>query len=156
MSHPMPSTTTLPADHRILCSVCADLLSADDFAPPQTKKKFPRCRACAPNKFSNRSTGTGHQSRRESRRAQELGVQEIAGLVRNLREQVRYELLPAQRDPETGKLLERPVAYIADFVYEDCATGQTVVEDAKGMRTDTYILKRKLMLWFHKIHIREV
>ena len=31
-----------------------------------------------------------------------------------------------------------------------------IVEDAKGVRTDTYIIKRKLMLERHGIRIREV
>jgi hypothetical protein len=31
-----------------------------------------------------------------------------------------------------------------------------VVEDAKGVRTDEYILKRKLMLLVHGVKIREV
>ena len=45
--------------------------------------------------------------------------------------------------------------YVADFVYLD-EQGKTVVEDAKGVRTKDYIIKRKLMLWLHNIRIREV
>ena len=33
--------------------------------------------------------------------------------------------------------------------------GKEVVEDAKGMRTRDYILKRKMMLYFHGIKIQE-
>lgn len=47
------------------------------------------------------------------------------------------------------------MTYIADFVYTDAATGKLVVEDAKGMRTRDYIIKRKLMLYIHGIKIRE-
>lgn len=36
------------------------------------------------------------------------------------------------------------------------AHGQTVVEDTKGVRTKEYILKRKMMLFFHGIVIKEV
>ena len=53
----------------------------------------------------------------------------------NLRRQVKFELLPSQKG-------ERGVWYIADFVYEE--NGKTIVEDVKGYRTDTYIIKRKL------------
>lgn len=45
---------------------------------------------------------------------------------------------------------------IADFVYTDNASGQTVVEDTKGVRTKEYIIKRKLMLHVHNIHIHEI
>uniref|UniRef100_UPI004024EFF0 DUF1064 domain-containing protein n=1 Tax=Prevotellamassilia timonensis TaxID=1852370 RepID=UPI004024EFF0 len=87
-----------------------------------------------------------------------------AGLISDLLEQVSYELIPAQYG-ECGKnfsgrtsrvLLERSCRYIADFVYTDCTTGQTVVEDTKGVRTKEYIIKRKLMLHVHGIRIKEV
>ena len=52
--------------------------------------------------------------------------------------------------------MERAVSYVADFVYVDCATGETVVEDAKGVRTKEYVIKRKLMLWVHGIRVKEV
>ena len=47
------------------------------------------------------------------------------------------------------------VNYIADFVYEDARTGETVVEDVKGIRTKEYIIKRKLMMYVHGIKILE-
>lgn len=45
--------------------------------------------------------------------------------------------------------------YIADFVYLD-ADGCRVVEDVKGVRTDAYILKKKLMKAIHGIDIKEI
>ncbi|MBJ2188132.1 MAG: DUF1064 domain-containing protein [Muribaculaceae bacterium] len=105
------------------------------------------------SKYSAIPTGT-HASRKEHRRACELRMMQRAGLIRDLREQVRFELIPAQRGAD-GKAVERPCAYIADFVYTDAATGHTVVEDTKGVRTREYIIKRKLMLWIHNISIRE-
>jgi hypothetical protein len=146
--------TSLPADFKAICSVCGDSLPAAlHFTPAQMKKKHPRCRACAPNKFSNRSTGK-HQSRRESRRAQDLANLQRAGLITELREQVAFELVPAQRD-ETGKVIERSLTYIADFAYRD-PTAKLHVEDSKGCRTKEYRIKRKLMLWIHKIRVEEV
>ena len=87
-----------------------------------------------------------------------------AGLISDLREQVAYELIPAQygecgkdlKGKTTRPLLERSLKYIADFVYTDKATGQTVVEDTKGVRTKEYIIKRKLMLYLHGIRIKEI
>ena len=114
-------------------------------------------------KYGNKRVGT-HASKREHYRAQELRLMERAGLISDLREQVPYVLIPAQYG-ECGKdfkgrtsrvLLERACSYIADFVYTDTATGQTIVEDTKGFRTKEYIIKRKLMLHVHGIRIKEV
>ena len=77
---------------------------------------------------------------------------ERAGAIQNLCAQVKYTLIPAQR--RGGKLIERPVTYIADFVYTK--DGETVVEDVKGVRTKEYTIKRKLMLWEFGIQIVEV
>lgn len=57
--------------------------------------------------------------------------------------------------PVPGRLIEKPVYYIADFVYID-KHGNTVVEDTKGVRTKDYVIKRKLMLWRHGIKVQEV
>lgn len=87
------------------------------------------------------------------------------GKICDLKRQVKYILLPAQREADTvgkrggvkkGKLLEREVAYYADFVYKLADTGALVVEDTKGMRTTDYIIKRKMMLYFHGIRIKEL
>lgn len=74
-------------------------------------------------------------------------------MIKNLQLQRVYTLIGPQKD-ETGKIIERPVKYIADFVYEK--DGKTVVEDAKGMKTDVYKIKRKLMLSIYGIRIQEV
>ena len=69
-----------------------------------------------------------------------------------------YELLPSQR--MDGKCVERPLHYIADFVYTQ--DGETVVEDVKGYRDPAsagyakYVIKRKLMLYRYGIRVREV
>lgn len=114
-------------------------------------------------KYGNRRTG-GHASVKEHTRAAQLRMWERAGVIADLREQVPYELVPAQygecgtdlRGKPVRPLLERAVRYVADFVYTDTATGRTVVEDTKGFRTPEYIIKRKLMLAVHGIRIREV
>jgi len=51
-------------------------------------------------------------------------------------------------------LIERKVSYVADFVY--ARGNELVVEDVKGVRTQEYIIKRKLMLHIHGIRIKEV
>ena len=111
-------------------------------------------RSAKGNKYHARRSG-GYASRKEHRRANELRLLLRAGIITDLREQVPYELIPVQRDPSDGTLLERPCRYVADFVYND-QHGNTVVEDTKGVRTDAYRIKRKLMLHVHGIRISEL
>lgn len=115
-------------------------------------------------KYGNAKTRSGFDSKKEERRYQELCIMERAGSISGLQTQVKYILIPAQREPPTqgprggtkpGKLIERECAYIADFVYTDTKTGAQIVEDSKGMRTKDYIIKRKLMLYVHGIRIHE-
>jgi len=102
--------------------------------------------ACRDGKFDSKA---------EWRRWRELKLMERAGEISSLNRQVKFELLPAQYDG-AGKLLERPVVYIADFKYVDLRTGAPVVEDVKGVRTKEYVIKRKLMLHKYGVRIREV
>ena len=91
-------------------------------------------------------------SKREWQRWCELKLLQKAKEISDLTRQVSFELIPVQQyDGGT----ERAVKYIADFVYYD-RYGRLVVEDAKGVRTKDYIIKRKLMLQKFGIHIVEV
>lgn len=117
-------------------------------------------------KYHNRKItrdGVTFDSRKEFRRYEELMLLQQDGEITNLRRQVKFVLIPTQREPskigtrggvKKGKLLERECAYVADFVYSE--NGKTVVEDTKGLRTKDYIIKRKLMLRVYGIRIREV
>lgn len=106
-------------------------------------------------KYGNRKVirdGIEFDSIKECQRYCELKLMQRAGVISDLRLQVSFELLPAQRID--GKVVERAVNYVADFVYKQ--DGAQVVEDTKGIRTKDYIMKRKMMLFFHGIRIREV
>lgn len=92
--------------------------------------------------------GQVFDSQKEYRRCIELQIMERAGKISDLQRQVKYELIPKQKG-------ERACTYVADFVYKD-SDGNTVVEDVKGVRTDAYKIKRKLMLSIHGIRIQEV
>lgn len=122
----------------------------------------------ARNKYNARKSG-GFDSEKESRRWQELLLMQRAGAISHLERQVKFELIPAQREPDRtgarggtirGKTIERAATYIADFSYYDKATNKTIVEDVKGYRDSEayklYVIKRKLMLWRYGIRIREV
>lgn len=109
--------------------------------------------------------GEEFDSKREARRWMELRLLEKAGEISDLKRQVRFTLIPAQYEPDIttktglkkrGRIIERKCEYVADFAYIQSETGKYIVEDAKGMRTDVYILKRKLMLLMYGIRIKEV
>lgn len=125
------------------------------------------------NKYRNKKVvvdGEVFDSKREATRYRELKLLEKCGAIKDLKRQVKYELIPAQKEKSTkvytkgrkkgqpieGKTIERAVDYVADFVYIDTTTGKEVVEDTKGMRTKDYIIKRKLMLYRYGIKIQEV
>lgn len=108
------------------------------------------------SKYNSKKTvvdGQIFDSKKEANRYQELLLLEKAGVIKNLSRQVKFVLIPSQRD-ESGKVVERECSYKADFTYEDGI--KTVVEDVKGYRTKEYIIKRKLLLWQYGIRIREV
>lgn len=93
-------------------------------------------------------------SKLEAKRYYELKLLQKSGEISDLQRQVKYELLPSQR--RNTKVVERPVTYVADFVYTLNSSGETIVEDTKGVKTKDYIIKRKLMLYVHNIRIKEV
>ena len=122
------------------------------------------------NKYRNKKVklpdGTVFDSQHEYERWRELCLLQRAGVIHDLLRQVKFELVPAQYESyeryseKTGKRLkdgvrcvEQAVNYIADFVYWEA--DQMVVEDAKGVRTEGYIIKRKLMRLQHGVSIRE-
>lgn len=110
------------------------------------------------NKYHNNKIiegGETFDSQGEYTRWCELKLLERTGSIANLRRQVRFELLPNQyRTDEKGRrrCVERSLGYVADFVYEE--DGKTIVEDYKGMQTDAFRIKKKLMLYIHNIEIR--
>ena len=114
-------------------------------------------------KFKDPFTGDVFDSKAEHKRWCELTLLQRAGKISNLRRQVKYELIPTQREestevykagpqkglPKPGAITEKGVTYIADFVYEvpyhkfsDNTDDdliftdgwETVVEDVKGYK----------------------
>ena len=107
-------------------------------------------------KYNNKKTeidGIVFDSRKEAARWHELRLMERAGMISDLQRQVVFSLIPTLKD-DKGRVLERAVKYIADFAY--IQDGVAVVEDVKGLRTREYVLKRKMMLYFHGIRIKEI
>ena len=108
----------------------------------------------AKSKFHNIKV-KGFDSKKEAKRYLELMAMYKNGEISKPNKQVPFELIPSQYVGK--KCVERAVKYIADFTYYK--DNELVVEDVKSVFTKSlpvYILKRKLMLFIHKIQIKEV
>ncbi|MGI5085516.1 DUF1064 domain-containing protein [Treponema putidum] len=78
----------------------------------------------------------------------ELKQLEKSGTISDLELQPKFLLIPKT---EKGG---RAVYYIADFKYTK--DGKTIYEDVKGVQTDVYKLKKKLLMWIYPdIHFYE-
>ncbi len=89
--------------------------------------------------------GQRFDSQREYARWRDLELLAHAGQISNLRRQVPYPLHTGD-----GQIV---CTYIADFVYE--LNLETIVEDAKGVRTAMYRLKAKWVWLEYGIKILE-
>lgn len=107
-------------------------------------------------KYKNKKVivnGIEFASQKEATRYWELWLMEQNGYIKDLKTQVKYELIPKQK----GELRnERAMNYVADFVYWDNEKNKEIVEDTKGFKTKEYIIKRKLMKYLKGIEIVEI
>lgn len=110
-------------------------------------------RPASVNKYGNRqhaaSDGRVFASKRECKVYEDLRLLEKMEKIYELVLQPKWELIPKQPG-------ERAVTYTADFQYRDVQDSKLHVLDAKGARTQQFIIRRKLMLWIHKIRVEEV
>lgn len=89
-------------------------------------------------------------SKKESARYVQLKLDEKAGLIHDLRLQVPFELIP--KLVINGKV-ERAIKYVADFTYYD-TENRFIVEDVKGVITDVFKIKYRLMKLFQGINVK--
>lgn len=111
------------------------------------------------NKYNSTKTvinGTTFDSKREAERWLMLKAREDLGEIHELRRQVEFELTTMSRVPAKANVhgFVTVGKYRADFVYWE--RGHMVVEDAKGMRTDTYKWKKRHFELEYDTTIREV
>jgi hypothetical protein len=100
------------------------------------------------NKYRNKRTvvnGITFDSKREAARYSELKLLAHAGHISDLQLQPKYVI-------EVNGV--KICSYLGDFRY--WTNGKMIVEDAKGMKTPVYRLKKKLMLAVFGIEIQEV
>ncbi|CAN7610053.1 DUF1064 domain-containing protein [Caballeronia sp. LjRoot34] len=130
----------------------------DPFDPSLIRQHPVALAAKKPAKYRNTKCehqGIKFDSQKERSRWFHLIQQQAAGLISDLRLQVRFLLTPRkQRDDGTW---ERKETYVADFTYMQ--DGKLVVEDVKSEATRknrAYIGKRKRMLAVHDISVKEI
>lgn len=107
------------------------------------------------SKYHARKTvldGITFDSGAEAARWAQLCLMERANLIHGLERQVPFQLVPSETGPD-GKRL-RPMRYVADFVWTD-AEGREHVEDVKGVRTEAYKIKKRLMWHILGIAVEE-
>lgn len=107
-------------------------------------------------KYGNRPCSIGsekYRSERERDRHQELLLLQRAGEIAGLTREVVFVLAPGVKI-EGEDRRRPPLRYVVDFLYST-AGGRQVAEDAKGMQTPVYRLKKHLMATVHGIHVRE-
>jgi hypothetical protein len=108
------------------------------------------------NKYHNRKT-KGFDSAKECRRNQELEIMQKAGEISELRRQVAFVLMQSYTIPDEttkqGFRTVREIRYIADFTYR-LKNGTRIIEDVKGMQTEVFKIKRKLLE--RKIALKEI
>ena len=98
----------------------------------------------------------GHtfDSVKEGNRYLELRLLEQAGEIEDLELQPEFVLQEGFID--RTRLCHRPIIYRADFQYRE-KNGGVVVEDVKGMKTEVYRLKKKMLLKRYKdLDFREI
>ena len=102
------------------------------------------------SKFGNipqRVDGIFFHSKREARHYKVLKVMQQAGIIRDLEMQPKFKL-----DINGTHICN----YFSDFKYFDNELDREVVVDVKGVKTQVYKLKKRLMLAIHGIEIEEI
>lgn len=88
--------------------------------------------------------GLAFDSKAEASRYCELSLLEQTGAISGLALQPSFQLLPSYK--RGGKMV-RGITYTADFSYIE--NGVTVIEDVKGVETETFRLKWKWVQYLY-------
>jgi Protein of unknown function (DUF1064) len=131
-----------PAPRLLPCAKCKATFFAEQLNAQG------KCSGCGSNKYHAKKVtiaGRRYDSQHEAEVVEPLFWRERQGEISNLRRQVPFALIVNGVKVAT---------YKADAVYEE--DGKQIVLDAKGMKTQVYTLKKKLMLACHGISIIEL
>ena len=119
------------------CKTCTDEMKCDGMSKYKNKKVVYK-----DMKFDSKKEYLRYLVLEDMQRKKEIS---------GLQVQVPFVLVPPF---QLNNIKYKGIRYIADFMYKK--DGKIVVEDVKGMKTDVYKIKKKLMAYMHKIEIKEV
>lgn len=106
-------------------------------------------------KYGNKITevnGIAFDSKKEAAYYEDLLLQQRTGAVKSIELQPEFVLQPGYE--REGKKI-RPIIYKADFKVTE-ASGHVYYVDTKGMRTQVYMIKKKMLLYkYPDIDFRE-
>lgn len=99
--------------------------------------------------------GHTHDSGREAKRCDELHLLLRAGEIEDLEQQPKFYFVI------NGQQVKHPngrrLAFTPDFAFMDRQSGRKIVEDAKGMRTEAYVVRAAVFrACFPHLVLREV
>ena len=103
------------------------------------------------NKYNAKKTefmGYKFDSKWEAERYGQLSSMALADVVKDLQRQVKYDIIVND---------QKICRYIADFVYtlvNEDGSKEEIVEDAKGVQTTDFVIKKKLMKAIYNINIK--
>lgn len=104
------------------------------------------------NKYHNKKTyvdGLKFDSQKEANDYEILCFRQKRGEIKDLQLQVPFVIIEKSK-------FGRAIKYIADFTYIDCITNEFVVADSKGVKTDVYKLKKRIVAEKYNIVIKEL
>ena len=103
------------------------------------------------NKYNAKKTefmGYKFDSKWEAERYGQLSSMALAGVVKDLERQVKYEIVV------NNYKICRYVAYFVYILVHEDGSKEKIVEDAKGVQTSDFKLKKKLMKALYDIDIK--
>lgn len=112
----------------------------------KTKNKFGALKAIV--------NGISFDSVMEAKYYVHLLHKEKEGVIKNLKLQVPFELVPAYKDYDGSKIIA--VKYFADFCFETVEDNQKYIIDVKGKETPEFKIKWKLLGYKFPNYIRQV
>ena len=108
------------------------------------------------NKYHNKKVvydGIKFDSKKEGNYYLTLKYLEKVGIIKDLELQKEYILI--DKFTLNGKTY-RKTSYFADFTYFNTKDNKIHIVDTKGVRTDVYKLKKKIMAYKYNIEIEEI
>ena len=108
------------------------------------------------SKYHNKKVFYGDilfDSKKECNYFYKLKLMENTGMIKDLKRQVPFELIPTYK---INNRTVRKMQYIADFTYITTNDNKLHIVDTKGYRTEVYKLKKKIFEYKYKMEIEEI